>query len=237
MPATSRREFLRLAGSTSALALSAIGLGTPAALAAMGPDDKFDLVIKGGEVLDPSQNLRAKRDIGVRFGLIEALEADIPADKAQRLLPAAGKLVTPGLIDLHAHVYPGSAIGIPGDELVPFQGTTTLVSAGDSGANTFAAFRRAVISHTRARVYAFVHIANIGLNGFPVPELYNIDYAQADVAGKALAENADIAIGVKVRMSENVIAKHGLEPLKRAIKACEIAGTGGKVMCLSLIHI
>jgi dihydroorotase len=101
--------------------------------------------------------------------------------------------VTPGLIDLHAHVYPGSAIGIPGDELVPYQGTTTLVSAGDSGANTFAAFRRAVISHTRARVYAFVHIANIGLNGFPVPELYNIDYAQTEVAGKALAENADIA--------------------------------------------
>jgi dihydroorotase len=231
MPATSRREFLRLAGSTSALALSATGLGGPAALAAMGPDDKFDLLIKGGEVLDPSQNLRAKRDIGVRFGLIEALAADIPADKAQRLLPAAGKLVTPGLIDLHAHVYPGSAIGIPGDELVPYQGTTTLVSAGDSGANTFAAFRRAVISHTRARVYAFVHIANIGLNGFPVPELYNIDYAQTEVAGKALAENADIAIGVKVRMSENVIAKHGLEPLKRAIKACEIAGTGGKVMC------
>ena len=64
-----------------------------------------------------------------------------------------------------------------------------------------------------------------------MPELYNIDYAQTEAAGKALAENADIAIGVKVRMSENVIAKHGLEPLKRAIKACEIAGTGGKVMC------
>ena len=92
----------------------------------MGPNDKFDLVIKGGEVLDPSQNLRAKRDIGIRFGAIEALEADIPADKALRVLNAAGKLVTPGLIDLHAHVFPyGSAIGIPADELVPFQATTT----------------------------------------------------------------------------------------------------------------
>ena len=76
-----------------------------------------------------------------------------------------------------------------------------------------------------------MHIANIGLAGFPVPELYNIDFAQVEAAAKAVAENADIVIGVKVRMSENVIAKHGLEPLKRAIQACEIAGGGAKIMC------
>jgi dihydroorotase len=229
MISVSRRQFL--SHSASGLALAAAGAAGPAAWAAMGPNDKFDLVIKGGEVLDPSQNLRAKRDIGIRFGIIEAVEADIPTGKALRVMNVGGKLVTPGLIDLHAHVYPGSAIGIPGDELVPFQGTTTLVSAGDAGGNTFAAFRRAVQAQTRTRVYAFIHIANIGLNGFPVPELYNIDYAQVDAAAKALAENADMAIGVKVRMSENVIAKHGLEPLRRAIRACEIAGTGGKIMC------
>jgi dihydroorotase len=226
MPATSRREFLSL------LALSVAGLGAPPAMAAMGPDDKFDLVIKGGEVLDPSQSLRAKRDIGIRFGAIEALAADIPADKGLKVLSAAGKLVTPGLIDLHAHVFPyGSAIGIPADELVPFQATTTLVSAGDAGANNIAAFRRAIVGQTRARLYAFVHIANIGLAGFPVPELYNIDFAQTDAAAKAVAENADLVLSIKVRMSENVIAKHGLEPLKRAIQACVIAGTGAKVMC------
>ena len=227
MSDVSRRQFL---SCTSGLALT-VAAGGPAAWAAMGPNDKFDLVIKGGEVLDPSQNLRAKRDIGVRFGAIEAMETDIPADKGQRVLDVSGKLVTPGLIDLHAHVYPGSAIGIPGDELVPYQGTTTLVSAGDAGGNTFATFRRAVQAQTRARVYAFVHIANIGLNGFPVPELYNIDFAHVQIAARALAENADMAIGVKVRMSENVIAKHGLEPLNRAIQACEAAGTGGKIMC------
>jgi len=76
-----------------------------------------------------------------------------------------------------------------------------------------------------------VHIANIGLAGFPVAELFNIDFAQPDVAAKAIAENADMVLGAKVRMSENVIAKHGLEPLKRAISACEQAGTGAKVMC------
>src|SRR6185503_2012826 len=84
---------------------------------------------------------------------------------------------------------------------------------------------------TRTRMFAFVHIANIGLGGFPVPELTNIDFAQVDAAAKAVAENADIVIGIKVRMSENVIATHALEPLKRAIQACEKAGTGAKVMC------
>ena len=229
MLAVSRRQFLAQSGSGLALAASGLASG---ALAAMGPNDKFDLLIKGGEVLDPSQNLRARRDVGIRFGVVEAVEADIPAERALRVLNASGKLVTPGLIDLHAHVFPyGSAIGIPADELVPFQATTTLVSAGDAGANNIAAFRRAIVGQTRARLYAFVHIANIGLAGFPVPELYNIDYAQTDAAAKAVAENADLVIGVKVRMSENVIARHGLEPLRRAIRACEIAGGGAKVMC------
>jgi dihydroorotase len=130
------------------------------------------------------------------------------------VLDATGKLVTPGLIDLHCHVFPyGSAIGIPADELVAHQCTTTCVSAGDAGANNFAAFRRYVVAQTRTRLYAFVHIANVGLAPFPVPELYNIDFAQVDTAAKAVAENADLVLGVKVRMSENVIAKNGLEPL------------------------
>jgi dihydroorotase len=232
MRAGSRRGFLL---GTGALALSASAPGIIGrAGAAMGPNDKFDLVVKGGEVLDPSQSLRARRDIGIRYGVVEALEADIPAARAQRVLDASGKLVTPGLVDLHAHVYPyGSAIGIPADELVPHQGTTTCVSAGDAGANNFAAFRRHIAAQTRTRLYAFVHIANTGLTPFPVAELYNIDFAQVDACAKAVAENADMAIGVKVRMSENVIAKHGTEPLKRGIQACEASGTGAKMM----VHI
>jgi dihydroorotase len=230
MSALSRRDLLVSAGSF-ALAVAAATLGG-SARAAIGPDDKFDLVIKGGDVLDPSQALRGKRDIGIRYGLIEAVEADIPAERALRVLEASGKLVTPGLIDLHCHVFPyGSAIGIPADELVAYQCTTTCVSAGDAGANNFAAFRRYVVAQTRTRLYAFVHIANIGLAGFPVPELYNINYARVDEAARAVAENADIVLGIKVRMSENVIAKNGTEPLQRAIAACEKAGTGTRVMC------
>src|SRR4051812_23194707 len=116
MSALSRRHFLALTGSVATAVMA--GRVTTTANAAMGPNDKFDLVIKGGDVLDPSQSLRGKRDIGIRWGTIEAVEADIPAARALKSIDASGKLVTPGLIDLHSHVYPyGSAIGIPADEL------------------------------------------------------------------------------------------------------------------------
>jgi len=229
MSALSRRHFLSLSGSAAAVALS----GGPAT-AAMGPNDKYDLVIKGGEVLDPSQSLRARRDIGIRWGVIESVEESIPPARALKSIDAAGKLVMPGLIDLHCHVYPyGSAIGIPADELVQFQGTTTVVSAGDAGVNNLAAMRRFIVAQTRTRMYAFLHIANNGLSSFPVAELYNIDNAQVEACAMGLAENPDFLIGVKVRMSENVIYKHGLEPLKRGIQACEMCGWPARMM----VHI
>jgi dihydroorotase len=228
MSGISRRRFLALTSSAAATALSG------RAHAAMGPADKFDLVIKGGDVLDPSQFLKAKRDIGIRWGTIEAIEAEIPAERALKTIDASGKLVLPGLVDLHCHVYPyGSAIGIPADELVQFEGTTTVVSAGDAGANNLAALRRYIVAQSRARIYAFVHIANNGLSAFPVAELYNIDNAQVEACAMALAENPDFLIGVKVRMSENIIFKHGIEPLKRGIKACEMCGWPARMM----VHI
>ena len=228
MSAFSRRNFLSLTGSAAAAAMAG------GANAAMGPADKFDLVIKGGDVIDPSQSLRGKRDIGIRWGVVEAIEDNIPAERALKTIDAAGKLVMPGLIDLHCHIYAyGSAIGIPPDELVQFQGTTTVVSAGDAGVNNLAALRRFIVAQSRSRIYAFVHIANNGLSSFPVAELYNLDNAQVDACAMALAENPDFLVGVKVRMSENVIFKHGLEPLKRGIKACEMCGWPARMM----VHI
>ena len=227
MDFSSRRHFVK-----TGVSLAALGALPGATLAAMAPADKFDLVIRNANVLDPSQGLSGQRDIGIRFGLIEAIEPTIAPDRAQRVMDAGGRLVTPGLIDLHCHTFPyGSAIGIPADELVAHQCTTTVVSAGDAGANNFAAFRRFIVPASRTRQFAFVHIAVAGLAGFPVPELFNIDYAQPEAAARAVAENADMVLGVKVRMSENVIARHGLEPLRRAIKACELSGVPAKIMC------
>jgi dihydroorotase len=230
MTTTHRRQFLR-----SGLALAAAGALPLVPCTAFGAVEKFDLLIRNAQVLDPSQNLNGMRDIGVRHGKIVALAANLPTEGAARVMDAQRHLVTPGLIDLHCHTFPyGSAIGIPADELMVHQATTTTVSAGDAGAHNFAAWRRFVQPASRTRQFAFVHIATIGLTGFPVPELANLDYAQPEIAARAVAENADLVLGIKVRMSENVIARHGIEPLKRAILACEMSGVpSAKVM----VHI
>jgi dihydroorotase len=231
MARITRRDFL--IGTAAGGAVLGLGAGRSAlAQLGVGGQDKFDLVIKGGEVLDPSQNLRARRDIGIRNAVIAALESDIPAARAAQTIDAGGKLVIPGIVDLHAHVFPqGSAIGLPADELVPFSATTTYVSAGDAGANNFSAFKHYVIAQARSRIYAFLHISNIGLAGFPVGEMLNIDYAAVDLAAKVLAENQDVLLGMKVREQLEVVGANGLEPLKRALEAVKRSGTKTRVMC------
>ena len=231
MAKITRRDFL--IGSAAGSTLLGLGAGGSAlAQLGVGGQDKFDLVIKGGEVLDPSQNLRARRDIGIRNALVAALEPDIPAARAAQMIDAGGKLVIPGIVDLHAHVFPqGSAIGLPADELVPFTATTTYISAGDAGANNFSAFKHYVIAQARSRIYAFLHISNIGLAGFPVGEMLNIDYASIDLAAKVLAENQDVLLGMKVRESLDVVGANGLEPLRRALEAVKRSGTKTRVMC------
>jgi dihydroorotase len=231
MARITRRDFL--IGSAAGGALLGLGAGSRAlAQLGVGGQEKFDLVIKGGEVLDPSQSLRARRDIGIRNALIAALEPEIPAARAAQMIDAGGKLVIPGIVDLHAHVFPqGSAIGLPADELAPFTATTTYVSAGDAGANNFSAFKHYVIAQARSRIYAFLHISNIGLTGFPVGEMLNIDYASIDLAAKVLAENQDVLLGMKVRESLDVVGANGLEPLRRALEAVKRSGTKTRVMC------
>jgi dihydroorotase len=122
----------------------------------MGPNDKFDLVIKGGTVLDPSQRLNAKRDVGCASASSRRSDADIPAARAQRVLEASGRTVLPGASsDLHSHVFPyGSPIGIPADELVPYQGNAQPRSrAGDAGGGTtspsFRRYNRCPDAHAR----------------------------------------------------------------------------------------
>lgn len=209
-----------------------LGATAAAAVSAQAPAPRHDLLIRGGEVVDPSQNLRARRDVAIRNGLVVAVEPEIPANAAQHVIDATGKLVCPGLVDLHAHVYPEvSAIGLPADELVPWTATTTYVSAGDAGSSTFSLFRHAVMARSRTRLLGFVHIANFGLAGFPVGEMLNIDHAMVELAAKTAAENRDVCLGIKVRMTSDVVGSNGLEPLRRAIRAAEMAGPWAKVMC------
>ena len=230
MDDVTRRALLQGTGA----AVAAVGLvqEAQARTEPFGPTDPYDLIIRGGEVVDPSQNLRGKRDIGIRNAQIAAIEPEIPATRGTQNLDAAGQLVLPGLIDFHAHVLPGAGIGLSGDELVPYTGCTTYVSAGDAGAGSFSVFKHFSIASSRTRLFAFLHISQIGLSGFPVGEMLNIDHARVDAAAKMLAENPDVLLGMKVRETLDVVGSNGLEPLKRAIAAAERSGVPGmRVMC------
>lgn len=242
----SRRDFLlstTAAAAGTAMSAPALAQAGPTLVAqAVGPVPrgftpgdpalKFELVIAGGEVLDPSQKLRAKRDVGVKYGQIAAIAPSIAPDPSAQRINATGKLVMPGLIDLHTHLCPHLGIGLPADELVPITCTTTAVSAGDAGWQTWGAFRHLALPHSRTRLFSFVHIASIGLAGGLAPgEMLNIDYANVDGCAKVVAENPDTVLGVKVRITDTVVGSNGLEPLRRAIKAAELAGKGVRVMC------
>ena len=198
----------------------------------LGPMDGYDLIITGGRVIDPSQKFDQIADIGIRNQKIVEIKPQL-AKKSAQTINASGKIITPGLIDLHAHFYPqASAIGLPADELVYLTGTTTFVDAGDAGANNFSAFKHYIAAQARSRMYAFLHISSIGLAGFPVGEMKNMEYANIDLAARTLNENSDILLGIKVRESLDVVGENGIEPLRRAVLAAERSGVkGARVMC------
>src|SRR5438445_161441 len=241
----SRRDFLvsgsavaggALAGPAHAQApvvlAQATGAPAPRGFDPADPGLKYELVVANGNVLGPGQRLRGKFDIGIKNGQVTAVAVGIPAERAVQRIDAGGRLVTPGLIDLHTHLCPHLGPGLPADELVPITCTTTAVSAGDAGWHTWGVFRHLTLAQSRTRLYAFVHIASIGLAGGLAPgEMLNIDYANVEGCAKVVAENPDVVLGVKVRITDSVVGQNGLEPLRRAIRAAELAGTGARVMC------
>ena len=193
----------------------------------------LDLVIRGGRVIDPQSGTDEYLDVGIEFGRIVALEPDLgdsirlpvldyPPDPGTIVIDATGKFVVPGLIDMHAHVYTGVCpLTVPADETSSRSGVTTIVSAGDAGAHTIEGFRHMVVNASRTRVLAFVHIATIGLAGWPEGEAVDLAYLNVDKAVRAATENADIVVGIKVREQGIIVGGNGLEPVRRAVEAGE----------------
>src|SRR4030095_15574156 len=159
---STRRTFLGQLGAAAIVpavgGLAWRGGGTPAAApqagqgAAAAPAASFDLLIQGGRVVDPSQRLSAVRDVAIAGGRIARIAENIPAAQARQVYNASGKIVTPGLIDMHTHVYQ-SGINLSVDpDIVGFQnGVTTVLDCGSTGSGSFAGFRRYVIEGARTR--------------------------------------------------------------------------------------
>src|SRR5438046_7893938 len=142
---------------------------------------RYDLVIKGGRVIDPSQSLSALRDVAISGGKVARVDSGIPSSEARLTVDARGKIVTPGLVDIHVHVYDGVApLGIPADPNCIAKGVTTVVDAGSAGAHTFPGFRKHVINVVDTRVYALLNISVIGLSSWssdnPYGELLDLRY-------------------------------------------------------------
>ena len=126
---------------------------------------KYDLLLKGSEVIDPGNNLRGRRDVAFSNGKFAAVLENINAEESRRTIDVSGKLVTPGLIDIHGHFFHGyqPRFGHPDSFCLP-TGVTTAVDAGSAGWKVFGDFRDQVIRRCTTRLYAFVHISANGLN-------------------------------------------------------------------------
>ena len=177
---------------------------------------RFDLLIKGGEVVDPGANQLGRLDVGIVGDKIAAVARDLPTDDVGELVDATGQTVTPGLVDLHTHVYWGCTYwGVEADPIAARTGVTTWLDVGTSGAYNFPGFRRWIAEPARARIYALLNASSIGLTG-PTYELTNLEYVDVPLAERITNENRDVILGIKARIDRNTTRGTGIEPLKLA---------------------
>ena len=187
----------------------------------------YDLIIKNGTVVDPTQDIHARKDIAFANGRVSAISDTIPTSEAREVLDAAGCFVTPGLIDLHVHVFYGvSHFGIEPDPTCLARGATTVVDAGSAGADTFPGFRKYVIDVSDTRILAQLNISSQGMLTQEIGELENPDYADVGKACRMIEQHRDIILGVKVRLTrESIVGERAqMLPLHKAREAADAAG-------------
>lgn len=197
----------------------------------------YDLLIRHGTVVDPAQNLHAQRDVAVRDGKIAALLepdtslAEEAAAQAMEVVDARGLLVTPGLIDVHVHIFSSvSHYGVDVDPTCLARGVTTVLDAGSAGAQTYPAFKRYVIDVSDTRVFAMLNISNIGMvpgaeTDPPIGELEYLPFLNVPAALGCIEANRDSILGIKIRLSRNLAGdgRNEATALDRALEAAEAA--------------
>ena len=165
----------------------------------------FDLILRGGRVIDPSQKLDAVTDVAFAGGKVAMVGNELKADPATDVRDVTGYFVTPGLIDLHTHVYwGGTSLGIDAEEFCRTSGVTTAVDTGSAGPGNFAGFRKHVIEPSQVRILAYLHVSHAGIYGFShrvmVGESEEMRLMNPIDAVKVAEQNRDLIVGIKVRV-------------------------------------
>jgi dihydroorotase len=180
------------------------------------------MLLTGGEVIDPGGGRRGRLDVAVHDGLIAAVGEDLPRD-ATEIVDATGKLVTPGLVDLHTHVYAGGSYwGVDPGPVAWRTGVTTWVDAGSAGAYNFESLRDKASGYP-VRVPMLLHISAVGLVA-PIGESRDLSHLDVDLAIETARRHPGLIRGFKVRMDRNNVGANGVEPLRRAVEAASVCG-------------
>ena len=183
-----------------------------------------DLLLKGARVIDPSQDFDSVCDVAIVGEEIAVVGAEIE-EQAGQTIDLSGKILTPGWIDIHAHVYAGSTTwGIRGDALCLATGVTTIVDAGSAGWANFQGLVDYVIEPARTQILGYVHIAGVGLTYGPVGEMIDLRYADPERTAFVVHNWRESCAGIKVRQGEFQVGENGTEPLRLAVQAAELAG-------------
>lgn len=182
-----------------------------------------DLLLKGGEVIDPSQDIRAKLDVAVTDGVISAVAPDIDPSGASRVINADGNIVIPGMIDLHTHVYEGvNQNGINPDLAGVRSGVTTVLDAGSAGCYTFGGFPSYVVPRAKTNIFCMLHISRVGLSYQPdTSRREDIDLEETVSVIKA---NKPLIQGVKIRAVGPGVPRMGVEMVRLAKQAATEGG-------------
>ena len=189
----------------------------------------FDLILTGGRVIDPSQNLDEVTEVAFAGGKVARLGKSLPRGAAAEVRDVSGHIVTPGLIDLHTHVYVhGTSLGIDADDFCRSSGVTTAVDTGSAGPGHYAGFRKHVIERSEARILAYLHVSHAGIFGFServmVGESEEMRLMNPIDAVAVAEANRDVIVGIKVRVGKHASGTSGLAPLDIALQVAEEVG-------------